>query len=215
MEIALPNLSELVRDFLQAQHDPEHGESGTESDAMLHSYEIPPRGPVKLHPSAATVFVAPSDPSGHRGKKREYIRATPSWRNDGPRHDTAFVMAGDPDLDPMDGLKVVRIHHLFSFTHLGTVHPCAVVQWFPHTQPKPDRATGMWIVQPENFHLDEVLFQVIHLDTVLRLAHLLPVFDVEIALPREIHFSDTLNTFPSFYVNKYANHNTFDTLYRP
>jgi hypothetical protein len=64
----------------------------------------------------------------------------------------------------------------------------------------------MWIVQPDN---DESPLSIIHLDTVVRAAHLLPVFGKE-RVSRSLSFTDTLDTFTSFYVNKFADHHAFE-----
>ena len=68
--------------------------------------------------------------------------------------------------------------------------------------------TGMWIVKPDTSDDGEILTSIIHLDTIVRAAHLLPVFGHEY-VSRTLSFSDTLDKFTSFYVNKYADHHTF------
>lgn len=51
---------------------------------------------------------------------------------------------------------------------------------------------------------------VVHLETIVRSAHLLPIFDKP--LPDDLHFSNTLDLFNAFYVNKYADHHAFDII---
>ncbi len=46
---------------------------------------------------------------------------------------------------------------------------------------------------------------VIHLNSLIRLAHLLAVFGDE-CLPTDFHFSYTLDAFWAFYVNHFADH---------
>ena len=96
--------------------------------------------------------------------------------------------------------------NFFSFSHDGVEYPCALVRWFSHVGDSPDEPTGMWIVQPDG---DESLPSIIHLDTVVRAAHLLPVFGPEY-VSRTLSFTDTLDTFTEFYVNKFADHHAFE-----
>lgn len=46
---------------------------------------------------------------------------------------------------------------------------------------------------------------ILHVDSMLRAAHLLPVFGSR-PLPRKFYFSNSLDAFNSFYINKYADH---------
>ncbi|KAF7978992.1 hypothetical protein HWV62_44259 [Athelia sp. TMB] len=165
---------------------------------------------ISVFNSAVATFYAPSNPSGIRGLRRERIRCTPSWRGQGHRCDTAFV-AEDQDKPGMKGLRVVRIMLLFSFTHSGTVYPCALVEWFKTIGRNPHPNTGMWEVRPEftGAHRD---MSVLHLDTFLRAAHLLPVFD-DRRLPLGFDYKYTLDLFPSFFVNKYVDHHAHEIAY--
>ena len=61
------------------------------------------------------------------------------------------------------------------------------------------------MVEPD-FHGDgSRALQIIHIDTVLRAAHLIPVFG-EDRVPESLHFSETLDAFKLYYVNKFADH---------
>ncbi|KAH7904448.1 hypothetical protein BJ138DRAFT_1019144, partial [Hygrophoropsis aurantiaca] len=53
---------------------------------------------------------------------------------------------------------------------------------------------------------------VIHLDVILRSAHLIPVFG-DGALPVDFHFSYSLDAFKSYYVNKYADHHSHEVVF--
>jgi hypothetical protein len=46
---------------------------------------------------------------------------------------------------------------------------------------------------------------VLHLDSFLRGAHLIPVYGDE-ALPVDFHYSYSLDAFQAFYVNKFIDH---------
>lgn len=63
----------------------------------------------------------------------------------------------------------------------------------------------MWVVEPDS----ETPISIIHLDAVVRASHLLPIFGNEL-VPRTLAFTDTLNTFTRFYVNKYIDHHAFE-----
>ncbi|KAF8232213.1 hypothetical protein L208DRAFT_1273259, partial [Tricholoma matsutake] len=106
------------------------------------------------------------------------------------------------------GLDVARIRLLFSFSHEGIEYPCALVHWFSCMGDSPDDHTGMWVVQPD----DDKTSSIIHFDTIVRASHLLPVFGQE-WVPRTLLFTDTLNTFTRFYVNKYIDHHAFETTF--
>ncbi len=111
----------------------------------------------------------------------------------------------------MRGLYIVRVILLFSFKyggrHDGTVYPCALVEWFSVVGDEPDPVTGMWIVEPDLNSDGTREVSVLHLDSLIRSAHLLAVFGDEL-VPTDFHFSYTLTAFRSFYVNHFADHHT-------
>ena len=67
----------------------------------------------------------------------------------------------------------------------------------------------MWIVEPDVMEGGTAISSVIHLDTIVRAAHLLPVFKGEI-VSRDLSFSDKLDKFQLFYVNKFIDHHAFE-----
>ncbi|KAG1875828.1 hypothetical protein F4604DRAFT_1880739 [Suillus subluteus] len=169
-----------------------------------------PRHPGKLRVfnSAAATFYAPSDPSGIGGMRREHIRACPLWRNEYPRNDCIFINTGS-DAEGMRGLEVVRVICFFSFNHNWEVYPCALIHWFEKIGDDPDENTGMWMVA-QSFHEDgSKNIAVIHIETIFRAAHLIPIYGSEY-IPHTLKFYHSLDTFHSFYVNKYADHHTFE-----
>jgi hypothetical protein len=109
-------------------------------------------------------------------------------------------------MEGMRGLDVARVQLFFSFSHDGVVYPCALVHWFSRVGDSPDDHMGMWVVERDD---DESSPSIIHLDTVVRAAHLLPVFGPE-HVSRTLSFTDTLDTFTRFYVNKFADHHAFE-----
>lgn len=102
----------------------------------------------------------------------------------------------------MEGLAVVRVQLFFSFSFEGVYYPCALVEWF--TRQGRDPVTQFWVVRADT--TDGVRDRtVIHLDAFLRAAHLIPVYGNR-EIPLNFHFSYSLDSFESFYVNKYIDH---------
>jgi hypothetical protein len=157
---------------------------------------------ISVFHSAAATFHAPSDPSGTHGMRRERIRSTPSWRGPKPRRDCAFVV--EDEMKPgMSGMNVVRVILFFSFEYEGIYYPCALVEWFERVHLDP--VTGLWVVRPDIIHRRQNRRSVLHLDSFLRGAHLIPVYGTEM-LPVGFDYSDSLDAFSAFYVNKYIDH---------
>jgi len=127
-----------------------------------------------------------------------------SWRKGPQRHDTIFVNT-DPSADGMHGLDIARVRLFFSLSYNGHKYPCALVDWFACV---PNENTGMWVVEPDIQEDGTKFTSIIHLDTVVRAAHL-PVFGPDF-ISRTLTLSDTLDEFTSFYVNKYADHHSFE-----
>lgn len=204
-KINQPHLQGLIRRFLYDQLYPESHICST--DVSLNA--CPPfYGRISVYSSAKATFYAPSDPSGIGSMRSEYIRATPSWRGGPARYDCAFVNS-HPELEGMRGLDVVRILLFFSFIYEDKVYPCALVRWFSLLNNERDEDTGMWTVQPEATADGEPVTSVIHLDCVLRAAHLIPIYGHS-TVPRAMSLHNTLDAFPAFYVNKYADHHAFE-----
>jgi hypothetical protein len=103
------------------------------------------------------------------------------------------------------------VHLLFSFTLEEEIYPCALVEWFKKSSADPDPDVNMWTVEPKFRHGVRVA-SVVHLDAVLRGAHLLPVFG-EAFVPQNLCYFDTLNVFRHYYVNKYVDNHGFETVF--
>jgi hypothetical protein len=170
-----------------------------------------PFGRVDIFSSAISVYRAPSDSSGVGGMRQERIRATLSWQNGPPRYDCMFV-SKDPSLAGLRGLHVVRAMLLFSFKHRNILYPCALVQWFLPAGDEPDETTGMYVFEPELDENGARTMSVIHMDSVLRGAHLIPCYGDDF-LPSSFRFTDSLDAFRGFYVNKFIDHNAHATIY--
>ena len=109
----------------------------------------------------------------------------------------------------MKGLLVARVYLFFRFSHHGIDYPCALVHWYS-TSDELDASTGLWVVQPESTRQRVRHMGVIHLDTIVRGAHLLPRFPSDVPVYREINYMNALDLFASFYVNKFIDHHAFE-----
>ena len=117
------------------------------------------------------------------------------------------------DAPGMRGLDVARVHLFFSFELGDDVFSCALIHQFCRSFDDPDPDNGMWIVQPDNDNDKHRVMSVVHVDSIVRAAHLLPVFGPDTAVPREINFSHTLDVFTAFYINKYIDYHAFETMF--
>ncbi|OBZ78313.1 U2 snRNP component prp10 [Grifola frondosa] len=192
-EIGHPQLLELIRRFLYDQLNPDSALPGLDVDLaecpIFHEQ-------ISVFYSAAASYYAPSDPSGTSGMHREHLRATPLWWHTAPRFDCAFVKSS-PDVHGIRGLDVVRIHLFFSFKLRGIHYPCALVRWFRWVADEPD---------------EDTVLSVIPLDTIIRAAHLIGVYGHE-RVPDGLTEHQSLDAFRFFYVNKYADHHAFETIF--
>ena len=163
---------------------------------------------ISVFSSATTTFYALSDKSGIWGMQCECIWSTHLWRNHRPHCDCALVVE-DESKPGMKGLTPVHVMLFFSFVYQGKIYPCTLVEWFKKYGSYPDKETRMWKVRP---HLigHYRLTTVIHLDSFLQGAHLLPVFGRAMHLPVNFHFSYSLDVFEAYFVNKYVDNQMFE-----
>jgi hypothetical protein len=210
--IGHPNLPDLVRRYLSQRTDPSVDADSTQPPTVRrpininHSY-------LKVFHSARAIFCAPSNPSTTAGMFHETIRATPSWNRGeipGPRYDTIFVSNSDSSESAMSGLLVARALCFFSFEADRDLHQCALVHWFTVFGDQPDPDNGMWVVTPDYLGGAPNL-SVIHIDSIFRAAHLLPIFDAT-RIPRALNYTVTLDSFNGFYVNNYIDYHTYETV---
>ncbi|KAI0644945.1 hypothetical protein C8Q79DRAFT_1054442 [Trametes meyenii] len=205
--IGITTLVDKIRFFLYDQLSPNSDISGAEA-GIQHCpiYD----GNISVYPSAVATFYAPSDPSGTRGMHRERIRSTASWRGGAARRDCVFV--AHSDAPGFRGLLVARIHLFFAFTFQAVRYPCALVSWFSTVGDEPNLDTGMWVVEKDYGDDGELLMDVIHIDSIMRGAHLIGVAGDE-HLPLGIGPEHSLDVFRTFYVNKYADHHAHEVAF--
>ena len=67
----------------------------------------------------------------------------------------------------------------------------------------------MWVVTPDYF-CHALNLSVIHIDSIFRAAHRLPIFDAT-TLPRTLNHTKALDSFCGFYVNEYADSHAYET----
>ncbi|KIJ58801.1 hypothetical protein HYDPIDRAFT_101977, partial [Hydnomerulius pinastri MD-312] len=201
IELGIPSLPSLVAHFLVEQLHPE---------SQLACSRLPPfTGRIKIFNSATATFVAPSDPSGIGSMRREHIRAVPSWRRGPARYDCVFVNTDDAQ-EGMLSMEVARVYCFFSFIHTdGQTFPCALVHWFDRIVDVPDELTGMWMVAPSFLDDGSHNLAVIHVDSIVRSAHLLPIFGKE-NVPPLVNCHNSLDIYRAFYVNRFADHHAYE-----
>jgi hypothetical protein len=89
---------------------------------------------------------------------------------------------------------------------------CALVEWFSTYSDSPCEDTGLWRVEPDYNMGGRRMCSVIHIDTILRSAHLIGVAGPQL-LPRHFTYHDSLDAFQLFYVNKYADHHAHEIVF--
>ena len=204
-ELSLPQFSDLLARFLFSQLHPDNAHNPSEVPLTLcPKFD----GRIHIFNSASSQFYAPSDLSGIGGMRREYIRAAPMCRWGHPHYDCIFVNT-DANLEGLRGMNVARVLTFFSFKCRGVSYPCAVVRWFDTVGDSPDEDTGMWVVRPAYCANNSPNISVIHIDTIYRAAHLIPVYGTRFVPPDLKHYQ-TYDFFRKFYVNKYADHHAFE-----
>ena len=234
--VGVPHLGELISHFLSLQLQdnsssaPECDSDGNNSQNDLTNANKLPRLPADLYircvPSAKATFYSPSDALDATGLLTEHIRAVDVWMNSHSRYDTVFLVRDDDNIQDSDdedsemdkkpgflGLFVGRVRSFFSFQFEGTLYPCALISEFTTFGNEPCPVTGMWRVTPD---VDPVrrgpLYSVRHLDMILRAAHLIGYTEAESCtqLPWDFSYEHTLDSFQTFYVNKYIDHHAYE-----
>jgi hypothetical protein len=140
--------------------------------------------------------------------RHERIRAVKSWYGGSPRRDCVFI--GKSEEPGFRGLHAARVFLFFSFKHDEVTYPCALIHWFSPVRDTPCEETGMWIVEPDWLHGGRPFLEVIHLDSILRGAHLIGVSGKHFLPLHNFDFSKSLDSFNSFYVNKYVDHHAHE-----
>ncbi|KAF9784568.1 hypothetical protein BJ322DRAFT_1007194, partial [Thelephora terrestris] len=144
----------------------------------------------------------------------ETIQSTLRWKTSSvttPHRDSVLLVTGS-DTAGVRGLNVMGVHLFFSFVLKDKFSECALVHEYCKAFTNPDPDNGLWIFKPDYSNDGYRIMSVVHLDLVIHDAHLLPVFKDNTPMLREINFTHTLNVFKAFYLNKYIDYHTFETL---
>jgi hypothetical protein len=206
--LSLPSLPEHISRFLYEQTHPDHDFDEYPLD-IIPLQDCPVySGKIYVYSSAVAVYYAPSDLSGIGGMYRERIRSVESWQGGPERRDCIFV-EHNPDAPGFRGLHVARVQHFFKIKYQSITYPCALVAWFSAIGENPCSDTGMWMVNPDIDHQGHWEMSVIHIDTILRGAHLIGIAGKH-SIPRQLQHTDSLNAFRAFYVNKYIDHHAHE-----
>jgi hypothetical protein len=161
--------------------------------------------------SAVATFYAPSDVSGITGMRREYIRATSSWRNGAARYDCVFVNT-KADADGARRFEIARVFLFFSFSHDDKEYPCAFIQWYSFVGTERDEDTGYWVVEPDILDDGSPHVVIIHIDCIVRAVHLMPVTRTARFVDSSITMHTSLDKFKHFYLNRFVDHHAFVSL---
>ncbi|KZP07929.1 hypothetical protein FIBSPDRAFT_914383 [Athelia psychrophila] len=202
--IAQHDIADLLRDFLFHELHPNATSAGPNTLPEFSNR-------VSVHPSALAFFHAPSDLCGTEGISSERIRAVPSWQGGAGRYDCVFVET-NPDAPGMLGLDVAQVNAFLSFTHNSELYQCALVSWFSRIGEKPDDTTHMWMLQGD-FNDEEEAERhcaVISIDSILRAAHLMPIFGTGFTCKGLTPALSLTTIFRGWYVNKYIDHHAFE-----
>ncbi|KAJ7039942.1 hypothetical protein C8F04DRAFT_949338 [Mycena alexandri] len=130
------------------------------------------------------------------------IQEVRSWRGGPARYDTIFVEQ-DENLPGFRGLLAARVLLFFSFKRGRIEYPCALVTWFSAIGNEPCPDVRMWMVEPDVDNRGQHVMDIIHINSILHGAHLIPVFGDDF-LPHNFKFTASFNSFRAYYINKYA-----------
>ena len=208
MDIGQPDLLLLICQFLARITGPHPNASESDrSEISLPTF----LDKISVYKSAIASLYVPSDICGIKGMCCEWIHATPSWWKGAPRYDTILVET-DPDYDSMQGTDVAQVKLFLSLHYNGTEYCCALVDWFSRIGDNPDEDTSLQVVEQDCDANGHQILQVIDIDTIIWCAHLIGVYRPD-PVNTELKFRDSLYAFHTYYVNKYADHHSFEVAF--
>jgi hypothetical protein len=103
----------------------------------------------------------------------------------------------------------VHVQMFFKIKHHSVTYPCALLTWFSAVGDAPCQDTGMWIVEPDLDRNGWQIMSVVHIDTILRGAHLMGRADTH-SIPHHLKHTGSLYAFKLFYVNKYIDYHAHE-----
>lgn len=206
-DIKQPDFVVLIREFLREQLHPVSDSSDSSDSTPLPLPFFNDR--ISTYSSAVATFQSPSDLHGVK-PRRQRIHAVSNWRKREARYDCMLVET-DAEAEGMLGMDIARACMFFSFTFRGKFYPCVLAHWYSRVDNAVDKNTRMWVVK-RDFELGKPCAAVLHLDSILRAAHLVPVYATSAFIPRRLSPALSLDIFKAFYVNKYADHHSFEVI---
>ncbi|EIW82031.1 hypothetical protein CONPUDRAFT_152917 [Coniophora puteana RWD-64-598 SS2] len=191
-ELYLPMFDLLyqVRCFLQEQLSPS-------PDVDIFIYNL-----------AIATFCAPSNICGTAGMTSERIQSTLNWRNEAARHDCVFVSTNS-EVSSMLGMEVAWVLAFFGFDYQSKYYRCALIHWFSQVRDVQDEDTGMYIVAPDYNDDGTSLLAVVPINSLVCAAHLIPFYGDKF-IPEGLKHYSSYNNFFGFYINRYADHHSFE-----
>ncbi|KAF8271283.1 hypothetical protein EI94DRAFT_1568683, partial [Lactarius quietus] len=116
-----------------------------------------------------------------------------------------------PDAPGFKSLLVAQVCLFFSFKDDNVLYLCTLIHWFSTVGDTPDDESTMWIVEPDYLPGNKLFLEVVHLDSILRSAHLLGVVGQNfLSSHPKLDFLMALDLFQLFYVNKFADHHAHE-----
>ena len=198
--IRIQNLPELISRFLYEQKNP----NSPIPVELIATDDLPEHdGKIFVYSSAMVIFHAPSDVSGTRSMRSERIRSTAQWWG-GPACRDCIFIEHSAEVPGFCGLYIAQVEAFLKVVHERKDYPCAVVSWFSTMGDTPCRDTGLWMVKRDLDRGSKVM-SIIHLDTILRGAHLIGISGKSF-VPKDMHSTDSLTAFRTFFVNKYIDY---------
>ncbi|KAH8982139.1 hypothetical protein EDB86DRAFT_2812467 [Lactarius hatsudake] len=109
-------------------------------------------------------------------------------------------------------MEIGQVLLFFLFEYRRKSFSCVLINWFVHTDER-DPDTGMWVVKQELDRRGQPTLEVIHVDSIARAAHLLPVYG-DSQVPENFHYHCTLDSYRTFFVNHYVDHHAHEFIGR-
>jgi hypothetical protein len=161
-----------------------------------------------VYASAKAIFHSPSDLAGPHGMHREVIRSTPLWYRSYERRDTVLVQVAG-SANTFGGMAVGRVIRFLKFAHAGITYDAALLEWFDRVSDAPHPVTGMWEFAPSQVcGLKQM--SIVRLDSIFRGCHLIPKYGTTFVREKQ-HFSHTLLSFRTFFLNHYVDYHACET----
>ena len=68
----------------------------------------------------------------------------------------------------------------------------------------------MWVVEPDVDEHGDPNLAIVHVDSIFRIVHLLPIHQTNMFISRDITMHNLLDHFDEFYINRFADYHAFE-----